>query len=99
MSPDWQPPKLASFWKPQPVEGPQNPFNDYPCLELIIPVFSKRAVDALGTMLTENGELLPLKSKMGEYLAYNCLTKIAALDLKRSIVERPSSDEIALDVP
>ena len=99
MSPDWQPRELGSIWQPQPVKGPTHAFNDYPCLDLNTPAFSRRAVDALGSMLTDNGELLPLKTKIGEYYAFNCMTKIAALDIKKSEIERPCLDEIALDVP
>lgn len=87
---DWRPRPLLKVWKPLAVTGPVNAFNDYPCLELTTPVFSRRAVDALGHMLTENGELLPLKTEVGEYFAYVCLTKSDNLDLKKSRVLRPS---------
>ena len=43
--------RLQSVWKPVKVTGPVNAFNDYPCLELATPVFSRRAVDALEEML------------------------------------------------
>ena len=83
---DWAPKSLAKFWKPQPVKGTVAPFNDYPCLELTTPVFSKRAVDALGGMLTKNGELLRLDSPTGEYYAFNLLRKVDVLDSKKSDV-------------
>jgi|688.fasta_scaffold205029_2 hypothetical protein len=99
MSIEWTPRELGSIWRPQPVNGPTHAFNDYPCLDLNTPAFSQRAVDALGSMLADNGELLPLKTKIGKYYAFNCLTKIDALDVKKSEIERPYLDEIALDVP
>lgn len=88
---DWKPRSLQSVWTPVKVTSPTpvNAFNDYPCLELSTPVFSRRAVDALGEMLTQNGELLPLITDVGEYYAYVCLTKLDALDLKKSRVLRP----------
>ena len=86
----WQPRRLQSVWKPLKVRGPVNAFNDYPCLELVTPVFSRRAVDALGSMLSDHGELLPLITDIGEYFAYVCLAKLDVLDLKKSRVLRPS---------
>jgi hypothetical protein len=93
---DWVPRKLASIWHPQPVEGPTRPFNDFPCVNLIIPAFSKRAVDVLGEMLTDNGELLPLVSNVGEYFAYNVLTKIDCLEEENSRFVRPGERNAAL---
>lgn len=95
---DWQPQSLASRWKPMPVAGPVNPFNDYPCLEIAKPVFSRRAVDALGEMLTRNGELLPLKTDVGEYYLYIVLTKLNALDTTKSKMVRTSPSKTALDI-
>lgn len=80
---DWTPRKLSAIWHAQPVERPVAAFNDYPCVG-IIPAFSRRAVDALGEMLTSNGELLPLKSDIGEYFAFNVHTKIDCLNEKKS---------------
>lgn len=95
---DWDPRRLKSVWLPLAVSGPVNAFNDYPCLELSTPVFSRRAVDALGGMLTENGELLPLKTEVGEYYAYVLLTKLDALDLKKSRLLRSRDDATAFDI-
>lgn len=95
---NWQPRSLAKRWKPMPVTGPVNPFNDYPCLELAEPVFSRRAVDVLGEMLTKNGELLPVKTTVGEYFLYIVLTKLNALDLTKSKMVRTSPRKTALDI-
>jgi hypothetical protein len=95
MSIDWQPRRLSHVWRPLEVDGNVAPFNDYPCLELATPAFSRRAVDALGEMLTRNGELLALKTKAEEYYAFNLLTRLDALDLKRSRVTRSHQREIA----
>lgn len=65
---------LASVWTPQKVEGSVRPFNDYPCINLIVPCFSRNAVDVLRDLLEPNGELLPVVSTDGEYFAYNVLT-------------------------
>ncbi len=37
---DWQPRVLKTIWRPQPVTGPVNAFNDYPCIELSIRAIS-----------------------------------------------------------
>jgi hypothetical protein len=95
MSVSWRPKSLAKHWKPMPVLGPKFAFNDYPCLELNNPVFSHRAVDAFAEMLSENGEVLPLKSKIGNYFLYNITTKIEALDVKKSKIRRSKSTETA----
>jgi hypothetical protein len=64
-------------------------------LELVTPVFSKRAVEALGDILTRNGELLPLRTNAGEYFAYNLKTIRNALDLRKSIIRRTNPEETA----
>lgn len=91
----WQPRKLQAVWQPLPVAGAVAPFNDYPCLEITSPVFSQRAVNALGSMLEENGELLPLKSDVGEFFAFVCLTKLDALDVERSRMRRLGPDRVS----
>ncbi|MFN9508590.1 MAG: hypothetical protein ACK6AO_06255 [Planctomycetota bacterium] len=95
---NWKPRNLSQNWKPQPVDGPVNPFNDYPCLELATPVFSKRAVDALGDILTRNGELLPLRTSKGEYFAFNLKTIRNALDLRKSVLRRTSPERTAVSI-
>ena len=94
----WKPRNLAANWKPQPVDGPVNSFNDYPCLELATPVFSKRAVEALGDILASNGELLPLRTIKGEYFAFNLKTIRNALDLRKSILRRTSPERTAISI-
>jgi hypothetical protein len=63
------------------------PFNDYPCVNMLIPAFSSRAVESLRDFLEPNGELLPLESPVGEYFAYNLTTVVDVLDRRRSSVE------------
>lgn len=81
----WVQDKLATVWRPVKVEGRVAPFNDYPCLSLMYPVFSRRACDALRDFLEPNGELLPLDSDIGEYYFYNITTFSDALDVENSI--------------
>ena len=95
---NWRPQSLARNWKPMPAAGRVNAFNDYPCLELSEPVFSRRAVDSLGSMLTPNGELLPLETAVGEYFLYVVLTKIDALDVPASWLERRQDDVPAVAI-
>ena len=81
---DWKSSKLADRWKPIVVKGRTRPFNDYPCLGMMVPVFSRRAVDALRDYLEPNGELLPLIHPAGEYYAFNCRTIVEVLDREAS---------------
>jgi len=92
----WTAPRLAPFWSPQPVIGQVKPFNDYPCVNLTIPAFSRRAVDALSDFLVPNGELLPLVTNVGEYFAYNTTTIADVLDQERTEI-RWLSDRHTVD--
>lgn len=83
----WTVPPLKPFWTPQHVVGRVKSFNDYPCVDLIIPAFSRRAVDALRGYLEPNGELLPLVSTVGEYYAYNIITVADIIDIEKSEIE------------
>jgi|SRR5581483_7735548 len=80
----WTVTRMAPTWVPTPVYGNVKPHNDYPCVNLTVPAFSRRAVDALRDFLEPNGELLPLASPLGEYYAYNVTTVADILDHKRS---------------
>ena len=88
----WTITPLADIWIPQPVFGRVQAFNDYPCVNMIIPAFSHRAVDALRDFLEPNGELLPLVSSVGEYYAYNITTVADILDQERSQIEWMSDE-------
>jgi hypothetical protein len=57
-------------------------------------VFTERAVEALGDILTSNGELLPLDTNEGGWFAYNTLTVLDALDEERSVVSRLSNGAV-----
>src|SRR5215831_18972893 len=73
---------LRDSWKPLEVSILQFkrggvdygalPANDFPMVGGM-PVFSKRAVDSLRTILTDNGEVLPLvfEGKANIYFAFN----------------------------
>jgi hypothetical protein len=93
----WTVPPLAPFWTPQPVIGRVRAFNDYPCVDLLIPAFSRRAVDALRDFLEPNGELLPLVSDVGEYFAYNVTTVADALDEGKSEIAWLDGDKRTID--
>jgi len=80
----WEVMSVAQTWKPLPVVGRVRVFNDYPCVNLTVPAFSRRAVDALRDFLEPNGELLPLVSPLGEYYAYNVTTVVDILDREAS---------------
>lgn len=88
----WTVTPLTPVWTPQPVEGRVRTFNDYPCVNLMIPAFSRRAVDSLRDLLEPNGELLPLASTVGEYYAYNVTTVVDILDHEKSEVDWMGND-------
>jgi hypothetical protein len=84
---------ISEKWKPIPitaiVESKKDellPLPDY--CDNYFPIFSSQAIDQLGEMLTENGEVLDLVSDVGDYKAFNLLTTIDCLDENRSQVER-----------
>lgn len=83
----WTAPRLAGLWTPRKVVGRVRSFNDYPCVDLMVPAFSRRAIDALRGFLEPNGELLPLVSPVGEYYAYNATTVVDALDEDASDID------------
>lgn len=67
-----------------------NPFNDFPCC-LHVPIFSRRAVSVLKDYLEANGELLSVRSKFGDYFAYQTRT------LANGILNRAKTKGILLD--
>jgi len=71
--------------------------SDFPTLATHVPVFSQRAVDFLGGLLTKNGELLPLDCQGVKYFAYNVTNLVDALDLHQSEIVRFSTGRI-LDI-
>jgi hypothetical protein len=81
---DWNLVPLSKIWKPLVVEGRVRSFNDFPCLDLMTPAFSRRAVDVLRDFLEPNGELLPLVHPAGEYYAYNCLKIVEVIDREKT---------------
>lgn len=81
---DWKLEPLTDKWKPIVVEGRVRSFNDFPCLDMMIPAFSRRAVDALRDYLEPNGELLPLIHPAGEYYAYNCRRIVEVMDREKT---------------
>ena len=93
------PTRLSGIWKPLKVVGRVTPFNDYPCV-VTEPAFSQRACDVLGDYLTQNGELLPLDSELGEYYLFNITTIFDALNLEKSKCEfwcEPPTTAIRID--
>src|SRR5690606_12140339 len=79
--PDWRQPALAQLWNPPLAEGRVAEYNDYPGIDMIIPAFSQRAVEALRSLLEPNGEILPLVTHTEtKYFVYNILTISDALD-------------------
>ncbi|MDJ0632715.1 MAG: hypothetical protein QNJ34_05950 [Xenococcaceae cyanobacterium MO_188.B29] len=83
----WKPVFLSKIWKAPKVCGSVAPFNDFPGLNMILPVFSQRACEVLRDFLEPNGELLPLDSDSGQYFFYNITKIVDALDVENSVCE------------
>lgn len=79
----WEPKRLKPTWRTPDVVGNVRHFNDYPGFGGR-PAFSQRAVDLLRDLLEPNGELLPLRHKIGIYYYFNCTCMSDCLDLERS---------------
>jgi hypothetical protein len=90
----WQPRSLKATWPTPEVIGNVRRFNDYPCINLSRPAFSQRAVDLLRDILEPNGELLPVRHKIGRYYFYNCTCMTSCVDLSKSKITRLSDGGI-----
>jgi len=83
-----------SDWKPIPVrlvredQGLELLSSDSPWLGSHALIFRARAVEMLGTLLREYGELLPLACSKAHVLIYNPIRVIDALDERASSVLR-----------
>ena len=95
---NWNVTRVGNDWKSKPVTGVISKANDFPCVNLSVPAFSKRAVECLEAELLPNGELLPIKAPAGEYWAFN-VTRIAdVLDAAASKVVWMKGKYGAIDV-
>lgn len=91
----WSAPRLKDRWTARQVIDPSpSQLNDYPCIALVVPVFSSRAVGALRKHLDGNGELLPLVCDTGQYYAYNVTTVADVLDRSRSQIRWRLQDRL-----
>ena len=91
-------PRLHEVWKPVHVAAPPRTRSDYPCVDMMIPAFSRRAVVALGPLLSASGEWLPLACGLGEFYAFNITGISRALDTELSAIEYFSDSDIILDI-
>ncbi len=92
---------LTPVWKAPKCHGRVMAYNDFPCVNFLVPAFSERAVDCLKEFLEPNGELLPLEHPAGKFFAFNCLRVVDILDQDKSNVEWFSSTgphKFALDI-
>lgn len=85
VNPNWQQPSLQTGWTPPKVDGRVSEFNDYPCLDMVFPAFSQRAIEALRDLLDPNGEILSIESDTKtKFFFFNVLTISDALDQEKS---------------
>lgn len=97
-STNWQITRVAGSWAPPQLTGTITSGNDYPCVNLISPAFSWRAVECLRDLLEPNGEVLPLRPENGAFFAYNLTTVADVLDLTRSEITWTSSGYCAISI-
>ncbi|GEM_PF-2153433 len=94
----WRPRRLRDVWEPWPVKPERRrilPSADFVPIDFFMyRAFSGRAVKALGPLLSDNGEVLPLRTDQGRWYFFNPLTVIDALDHSGSIIGRSRPDEI-----
>ena len=82
---EWRQRSLTAHWVSPRVVGRVSEFNDYPCVDFVIPAFSQRAIEVLRPLLEPHGELLPLESQTkSRFYIFNILTITDALDRSRS---------------
>ncbi len=72
----------------------RRPKGDTPGLSSHIPVFSRRAVEILGDLLKDSGELLPITCEGEDYFLFNVTRLVDALDEDASGLERLSTGRI-----
>ena len=98
---NWRLEALRDRWKEPVMTGRVASFNDYPCINLIIPAFSVRAVGVLRDFLEPNGELLPVRHPTGRFFAFHCLKIVEILDQSNCVARWFDGDDSlkqALDI-
>jgi hypothetical protein len=91
--------RVSATWKAVPVkvDHPRRKAGAFPSLLRSLPVFTQKAWDKLGLLLSSHVEALPLKCKDGPLYAINILTEVDCMDLDRSKFKRfPSSGRIMI---
>ena len=87
-------PPSTDNWVPRSVElvsdGGNLPMSDFPYFGTF-PVFNEKALQALGDILKGKGDILPLKSKDGNFSLFNVTNTIDVINLKKSIVKKAAS--------
>jgi hypothetical protein len=93
---DWEAPEVKPFW-----EEPEKPEADISFIGVSGPItVNAKARDALSDLLEQSGELLPLKSKEGEYSIHNVTEVIDAFDLEQGAYHWSRGVEnIAMSIP
>ena len=70
------------------------PKGDFPSFVGSVLVMSRRAVEALHDLLTQNGRLLPVVCDKDEYFVFNVTRLVDALDKPNSQVSRSDDGRI-----
>jgi len=88
---------LADKWKPVEIvfDMSMGDISDFPGLQEAVPVFSRRAWEILGPLISNDVEALPLICPQGEYFAINVLSIVDCLDQERSTLKRRPDGSIS----
>lgn len=85
---NWTPPEMELLGSKEGLAVGDFPGSPY------APIFSERAVAALGDLLNDAGELLPVICGPSRYYAFNVLAIVDAVDEEKSEVFRVSSGKV-----
>lgn len=61
--------------------------DDFPCISAVFPAFNTRAINALGKILAEFGELLPIYAEEETFYLYNVTHFVDLIDKEQSFLE------------
>ena len=74
------------------------PKGDFPSLIPSVPIFSPRAISALGDLLESNGEVLPIVCDSEQYFIFNVTRVVDALDESNSEIVRFKDSSRVLNI-
>ena len=88
-------PRMAAGWRPLTVQVHKgNRSGDFPSLASHVPVFSRKALDALQPLIGDTVEVLPLKCSSTDLFAINVLMITDCFDESNASFERDQGGDV-----